>query len=112
VDARDVIEGLVILGEQTQAAPLYPLARELIGTGAVALCEIFRFTQTIAGLSRVSPRQRHVSGKPLKTIFRSRCSSRVLSLLPRTSGDTPLPRNDADRSRRVDLGLEIRLPRS
>jgi hypothetical protein len=57
VDARDVIEGLVILGEQTQAAPLYPLARELIGTGAVALWEIFRFTQTIAGLSAAAAHQ-------------------------------------------------------
>jgi hypothetical protein len=57
VDARALIEGLVILGEQTQAAPLYPLARELIGTGAVALWEIFRFTQTIAGLSAAAARQ-------------------------------------------------------
>jgi hypothetical protein len=41
VDARALIEGLVILGEQ-------PKLRRFIGTGAVALWEIFRFTQTIA----------------------------------------------------------------
>ena len=57
MDARALIEGLVILGEQTQAAPLYPLARELIGTGAVALWEIFRFTQTIAGVSAAAAHQ-------------------------------------------------------
>jgi len=44
-----VIEGLVILGEQAQAASFYPLARELIDTGAVALWALSRFTQTIAG---------------------------------------------------------------
>jgi hypothetical protein len=36
-----VIEGLVILGEHSQAAQLYPLARELTNTGAVALWQIF-----------------------------------------------------------------------
>jgi hypothetical protein len=46
-----VIEGLVALGERSKAAPFYPLARELIGTGAVALWPIFRFTQTIAGIA-------------------------------------------------------------
>jgi len=44
-----VIEGLVMLGEKSRAAQLYPLGRELIGTGAVAFWPIFRFTQTIAG---------------------------------------------------------------
>jgi tetratricopeptide (TPR) repeat protein len=46
-----VIEGLVMLGEQSQAGDLYPLARELIDTGAVALWPISRFTQTIAGVA-------------------------------------------------------------
>src|SRR5216684_3194598 len=46
-----VIEGLVMLGEKPQAGELYPLARELIGTGAVALWPIFRFTQTVAGVA-------------------------------------------------------------
>jgi hypothetical protein len=32
-----VIEGLVMLGEQAQAAHLYPLVRELVGTEALAL---------------------------------------------------------------------------
>ena len=52
-----VIEGLVALGEQSKAAPFYPLARELIGTGAVALWPVFRFTQTIAGIAAVAARQ-------------------------------------------------------
>jgi hypothetical protein len=46
-----VIEGLVMLGEQSQAGQLYPLVCELIGTGAVVLWPIFRFTQTIAGVA-------------------------------------------------------------
>jgi len=45
------IEGLVMLGEQSQAAQLYPLARELIETGAVTLWGTLRFTQTIAGIA-------------------------------------------------------------
>jgi tetratricopeptide (TPR) repeat protein len=52
-----VIEGLVALGEQSKAAPFYPLARELIGTGAVALWPVFRFTQTIAGIAAAAARQ-------------------------------------------------------
>ncbi len=46
-----VIEGLVMLGERSQAAQLYSLACELVGTGAVTLWDISRFTQTIAGLA-------------------------------------------------------------
>ena len=52
-----VIEGLVMLGEDSQAGQLYPLACELIGTGAVVLWPIFRFTQTIAGLAAAAARQ-------------------------------------------------------
>jgi hypothetical protein len=52
-----VIEGLVMLGEQAQAGGLYPLARELIGTGAVALWLNFRFTQTIAGIAAAGARK-------------------------------------------------------
>ena len=46
-----VVEGLAILGERSQAAQLYALARELVGTGAVALWPIFRFTHTSAGVA-------------------------------------------------------------
>ena len=46
-----VVEGLVMLGEQARAGQLYPLVRELIDTGAVALWPISRFTQTVAGLA-------------------------------------------------------------
>jgi hypothetical protein len=49
VDARAVIEGLVILASK-------PKLRRFIGTGAVALWEIFRFTQTIAGFSAAAAR--------------------------------------------------------
>ena len=52
-----VIEGLVMLGEQSQAGELYPLARELLDTGAVALWPIFRLTQTIAGIAAAAARQ-------------------------------------------------------
>jgi tetratricopeptide (TPR) repeat protein len=46
-----MIEGLVVLGEREQAGKLYPLVRELLDTGAVALWPISRFTQTIAGIA-------------------------------------------------------------
>jgi hypothetical protein len=43
-----VIEGLSMLGEQSQAGQLYPLAREFVSTGGVVLLPFYRFTQTIA----------------------------------------------------------------
>ena len=46
-----VIEGFAMLGERLRAAELYPLARELISTGAVALWPISRLTQTVAGIA-------------------------------------------------------------
>jgi tetratricopeptide (TPR) repeat protein len=46
-----VVEGLVILGEKSEAGHLYPLVRELVDTGAVVLWPIFRFTQTVAGIA-------------------------------------------------------------
>jgi predicted ATPase len=52
-----VVEGLVMLGERSRAARLYPLVRELIETGAVVLWPISRFTQTIAGLAASSARK-------------------------------------------------------
>jgi tetratricopeptide (TPR) repeat protein len=52
-----VIEGLVILREHSHAGQLYPLARELIGTGAVVLWPIFRLTHTIAGVAATAARQ-------------------------------------------------------
>lgn len=51
------IEGLVILREQSHAAQLYPLARELIDTGAVTLWLNLRFTQTIAGIAAAAASQ-------------------------------------------------------
>jgi tetratricopeptide (TPR) repeat protein len=52
-----VVEGLVMLGEHSQAGQLYPLARELVGTGTIVLLPIFRFTQTIAGIAAAAARQ-------------------------------------------------------
>jgi tetratricopeptide (TPR) repeat protein len=52
-----VIEGLVMLGEHSQAGQLYPLALELIGTRTVTLWPVFRFTQTIAGVAAAAARQ-------------------------------------------------------
>jgi tetratricopeptide (TPR) repeat protein len=52
-----VIEGLFILGEHSQAQELYPLARELVDTGAVALWPIFRFTHTVAGMAAAAAHQ-------------------------------------------------------
>jgi hypothetical protein len=52
-----VIEGLVILGEQAQAALLYQLACELVGTGAVLFWPNCRFTQTIAGVAAAAARR-------------------------------------------------------
>ena len=51
------VEGLVMLGEQAQAGQLYPMVRELIDTGAVAIWPISRFTQTIAGLAAAGAHQ-------------------------------------------------------
>ena len=52
-----VIEGFAMLGERLRAAELYPLARELISTGAVSLWPIFRFTHTIAGIAASAARE-------------------------------------------------------
>jgi tetratricopeptide (TPR) repeat protein len=52
-----VIEGLVMLGEQSQAGELYPLVRELVDTGAIALWPISRFTHTTAGIAASAARQ-------------------------------------------------------
>jgi len=52
-----LVEGLVILGKQSQAGLLYPLVRELVDSGAVALWPIYRFTHTIAGMAAGAARQ-------------------------------------------------------
>jgi hypothetical protein len=65
-----VIEGLVILGEHSQAAQLYPLARELADTGAVALWQIFRFTHTIAGIAAAAAHEWEAAGDHFQTALR------------------------------------------
>jgi tetratricopeptide (TPR) repeat protein len=52
-----VIEGLAIVGEQEQAAQLYPLVRQLVDTGAICLAWISRFSQTMAGVAAAAGRQ-------------------------------------------------------
>ena len=52
-----VIEGFAILGERARAAQLYPLARELLDTGAVALRPICRLTETVAGIAAAAANQ-------------------------------------------------------
>jgi hypothetical protein len=58
-----VVEGLVMLGEPGQAARLYPMTRELVDTGAVALWPISRFTHTIAGLAASAAHQYEAAGE-------------------------------------------------
>jgi tetratricopeptide (TPR) repeat protein len=52
-----VIEGLVMLGEHSQAGHLYPLVFELVGIGPVVLWPIFRLTHTIVGVAAAAARQ-------------------------------------------------------
>jgi tetratricopeptide (TPR) repeat protein len=65
-----VIEGLVMVGEHSQARELYPLARELVDTGAVALWPILRFTNTIAGIAASAARQWEAAEEHFKTALR------------------------------------------
>ena len=91
-----VIEGLIILGEQSQAGELYPLVRELIDTGAIALWSISRFTQTIAGVAAAAASKWDAAEEH----FQIAAAGRVLPRPPRTGGDTPLSLDNANRSRR------------
>jgi hypothetical protein len=52
-----VIDGLVVLGEHSQAGQFYPLVQELIDIGAVELFRISHFSHTIAGLAAGAARQ-------------------------------------------------------
>jgi tetratricopeptide (TPR) repeat protein len=65
-----VIEGLYMLGEHSQARQLYPLARELVGTGAAALWPIIRFTHTIAGIAASAAHQWESAEEHFKTALR------------------------------------------
>ena len=65
-----VIEGFAMLAERSRAAELYPLARELISTGAVTLWPISRFTQTVAGLAAAAARQWETAEDHFQTALR------------------------------------------
>jgi tetratricopeptide (TPR) repeat protein len=64
------VEGLAILGERSQAAELYPLTRELIDAGAVALWPISRFTQTIAAIAAAAAREFDAAEKHFQLAMR------------------------------------------
>ena len=65
-----VIEGLAILGEHSHADEFYALARQLVGTGAVALWPMFRTTNTIAGIAAASARQWEAAEEHFQTAMR------------------------------------------
>ena len=52
-----MIEGLVVLGEHSQAGQFYPLVQELIDLGAVELFRTSHFVHTVAGLAAGAARQ-------------------------------------------------------
>jgi tetratricopeptide (TPR) repeat protein len=62
-----VIEGLVMLGEHSQAGQLYPPVCELLGTGPVVLWPIFRLTHTIVGVAAAATRQWDVAEAHFQT---------------------------------------------
>jgi hypothetical protein len=59
-----------LLGERSQAAELYPLARELIDTGAITLWPISHFAQTIAGVAAAAARQWEAAEDHFQTALR------------------------------------------
>jgi tetratricopeptide (TPR) repeat protein len=66
----NVIEGFATLGERARAAELYPLARELIDTGAANLWPISRLTQTIAGIAAAAARNWQAAEAHFQTALR------------------------------------------
>jgi tetratricopeptide (TPR) repeat protein len=52
-----VIEGLVMLGEHSQAGQFYPLVQELIDVGVIEFFRISHFSHTIAGLAAGAARR-------------------------------------------------------
>jgi tetratricopeptide (TPR) repeat protein len=65
-----MIEGFTMLGERARAAELYPLARELISTGAVALWPISRLTQTVAGIAAAAAQEWKAAEDHFQTALR------------------------------------------
>ena len=65
-----VIEGFGMLGERLRAAELYPLGRELISTGAVALWPISRLTQTVAGIAAAAAHEWKAAEDHFQTALR------------------------------------------
>jgi tetratricopeptide (TPR) repeat protein len=65
-----VIEGLIILGEHSQAERLYPLVGELAGTGAIVLWPIFRFTHTVVGMAAAVAHQWGTAEEHFQTALR------------------------------------------
>ena len=65
-----VIEGFAILDERARAAELYPLARELISTGAVVLWPVSRLTQTVAGIAAAAAEEWEAAEDHFQTALR------------------------------------------
>jgi tetratricopeptide (TPR) repeat protein len=64
------VEGLVVLGEKQLAAQYYPLACEVLETGAVTLWPIFRFTHTVAGMAAAAGHRWDVAKTHFQTALR------------------------------------------
>jgi len=58
------------MGEHSQAGDLYPLARELVDTGAIALWSIFRLAHTVAGMAAGAARRWEVAEDHFETALR------------------------------------------
>ena len=65
-----VIEGFAMLDERARAADLYPLARELINTGAVVLWPVSRLTQTVAGVAAAAAHEWKAAEDHFQTALR------------------------------------------
>jgi hypothetical protein len=65
-----VIEGFAMLDERARAADLYPLARELINTGAVVLWPVSRLTQTVAGVGAAAAHEWKAAEDHFQTALR------------------------------------------
>ena len=66
----NVIEGFAMLDERSRAAELYPLALELISTGAVNVWTSARLTQTVAGVAAAAAREWKAAEDHFQTALR------------------------------------------
>jgi hypothetical protein len=86
-----VIEGLVMLGEATQAAQLYPLARELTDSGTVVLCCCLTLATQSPGVAAAAGRQYEAAEEH----FRLSLQQAEAFLNRLEQADPAFPRDDA-----------------